>query len=45
MQPLLFVAGKNEMKEHQLTHEGEEFIHVLEGELKLHVGDVEYTLK
>lgn len=45
MQPFLFVANKGEVKEHHLTHEGEEFIHILEGELKLQVGNVEYTLK
>ena len=45
MQPFLFVARKGEVKEHRLTHEGEEFIHVLEGVLKLRVGNVEYTLK
>ncbi len=45
MQPFLFVARKGEVKEHRLTHEGEEFIHVLEGELRLQVGNVEYTLK
>lgn len=45
MQPFLFEARKGEVKEHRLTHEGEEFIHVLEGELKLQVGNVEYTLK
>lgn len=45
MQPFLFVARKGEVKEHHLTHEGEEFIHILEGELKLQVGSVEYTLK
>jgi transcriptional regulator with XRE-family HTH domain len=44
MQPFLFVANKGEVKEHRLTHEGEEFIHILEGELKLQVGNVEYLL-
>lgn len=45
MQPFLFVANKGEVKEHNLTHEGEEFIHILEGELKLKVGNIEYILK
>jgi Predicted transcriptional regulators len=45
MQPFLFVARKSEVKEHLLTHEGEEFIHILEGELKLQVGNIVYTLK
>jgi transcriptional regulator with XRE-family HTH domain len=45
MQPFLFVARKGEVKEHHLTHEGEEFIYVLEGTMKFQVGDVEYSLK
>ncbi|MDD4990913.1 MAG: XRE family transcriptional regulator [Paludibacter sp.] len=45
MQPFLFVANKGEVTEHHLTHEGEEFIHVLEGEMKLQVGTLEYLLK
>jgi len=45
MQVFLFVANKGEVKEHHLTHEGDEFIYVLEGEMKLQVGNLEYTLK
>jgi transcriptional regulator with XRE-family HTH domain len=45
MQPFLFVARKGQVKEHHLTHEGEEFIYVLEGKMKFQVGDVEYSLK
>jgi mannose-6-phosphate isomerase-like protein (cupin superfamily) len=45
MQPFLFVARKGEVKEHRLSHDGEEFIYVLEGTLKLQVGDIGYTLK
>ena len=45
MQPFLFVGEKGEVKEHHLTHEGEEFIHVLEGEMKLQVGNLEYAMK
>lgn len=45
MQPFLFIGKKGEVKEHHLTHDGEEFIYVLEGEMKLQVGNLEYTLK
>jgi transcriptional regulator with XRE-family HTH domain len=45
MQPFFFVAKKGEVKEHHLTHEGEEFIYVLEGQMKFQVGDIEYSLK
>lgn len=45
MQPFLFVARKGEVKPHHLTHEGEEFIYVLEGEMKFQVGSTEYSLK
>lgn len=45
MQPFLFVARKGEVKPHQLFHEGEEFIFVLRGEMKMQVGETEYTLK
>lgn len=45
MQPFLFVAKKGEVTPHQLSHEGEEFIFVLDGEMKMKVGDAEYTLR
>ncbi|HYQ58426.1 MAG TPA: XRE family transcriptional regulator [Draconibacterium sp.] len=45
MQPILFVANKGEVKEHQLTHDGEEFIYVLEGEVVVEVGEKRYTLQ
>ncbi|QEC72154.1 helix-turn-helix domain-containing protein [Arachidicoccus ginsenosidivorans] len=44
MQPFLFVARKSEVIAHQLTHEGEEFIYVIEGAMKMQVGDTEYLL-
>ncbi len=44
IQPFLFVAKKGEVKKHKLTHEGEEFIYVLEGKMTLKVGSIEYTL-
>jgi mannose-6-phosphate isomerase-like protein (cupin superfamily) len=45
MQPVLMRACKGEVKAHTVRHEGEEFIYVLEGELKVHIGSVEYHLK
>ena len=45
MQPFLFIARKGEVKPHQLSHEGEEFIYILSGEMKMQVGEMEYHLK
>ena len=44
MQPFLFVARKGEVKVHQLSHDGEEFIYVIQGEMMMKVGDTEYKL-
>lgn len=46
MQPFLFVSKKNEQdSRHTFSHNGEEFIYILEGEMEYKVGNVEYTLK
>jgi transcriptional regulator with XRE-family HTH domain len=45
MQPFLFVARKGEVKEHHLAHEGEEFMFVLQGAMKVQVGSSEWTLR
>jgi len=45
MQPFLFKALKGEVVPHQLSHEGEEFIYIIEGEMKMQVAEVEYLLK
>ncbi|PJJ83572.1 helix-turn-helix domain-containing protein [Mucilaginibacter auburnensis] len=45
MQPFLFVAKKGEVKPHQLSHDGQEFVYVVEGEMKMTVGDTDYTLR
>ena len=45
MQPLLIRACKGQVKTHTVHHEGEEMIYVLDGELKVHIGNVEYLLK
>lgn len=45
MQPYLFTACKRKVKPEPLSHAGEEFVYVLEGEMKYRVGAVEYTLR
>lgn len=45
MQPVLVYGRKGQVKPHSVSHAGEEFIIVLEGEVKAHVGDAEYCLK
>jgi quercetin dioxygenase-like cupin family protein len=44
MQPFLFVAKKGEVVPHELSHEGEEFIYVIKGQMKMQVGETEYLL-
>ena len=44
-QPFLFEAKRDEIKSQALAHKGEEFVYMLEGEMKYRVGSVEYTLK
>ncbi|WP_246315346.1 helix-turn-helix domain-containing protein [Paenibacillus foliorum] len=46
MQPFLFVSRKEENdSKNAYSHNGEEFIFILEGEMRYKVGSVEYTLK
>ncbi|MEO7537237.1 MAG: XRE family transcriptional regulator [Ferruginibacter sp.] len=45
IQPFLFVARKGEVIPHELSHEGEEFIYVIKGQMKMQVGEVGYSLK
>ncbi len=45
MQPFMFVARKGEVKQHEVSHEGEEFIYIISGQMKMQVGEVEYLLK
>jgi quercetin dioxygenase-like cupin family protein len=45
MQPFLFVARKGEVTPHELSHEGEEFIYIVKGQMKMQVGEMEYLLK
>lgn len=44
MQPFLFVAKKGEVVPHELSHEGEEFIYVIKGQMRMQVGDVFHVL-
>lgn len=45
MQPVLVYGRKGEVKYHSVSHAGEEFIIVLEGEVQAHIGKTEYRLK
>jgi len=45
MQPVLIIGQRGQVKPHSVVHDGEEFIIILEGEVKMHVGNQEYTLK
>lgn len=44
MQPYLFVAQRGEVKSHVLSHEGQEFIYVLSGQMKYKVSNIEYEM-
>ena len=44
MQPYLFTATKGDVKTSRFSHSGEEFIYVLEGEMRYRIGSVEYTM-
>lgn len=45
MQPFLFVVKKGEVKRHVVSHPGEEFVFVVEGEILFKVGDTEFRLR
>ncbi len=45
MQPFLFSAKKDEVVPHRLSHEGEEYVFIVSGEMKMTVGEIEYVLK
>lgn len=44
MQPVLIRSCKGEVKPHILTHDGEEFIIVIEGQVQITIGTIVYTL-
>lgn len=45
MQPFLFTAKKGDVKPHQLSHEGEEFIYIIQGEMEMQVGETTHVLR
>lgn len=45
MQPVLVYGRKGQVKAHSVSHTGEEFILVLEGELQAHIGNTHYHLR
>ena len=45
MQPFLFTARRKDVVPHRVSHEGEEFVFIIEGEMTMTVGDVDYSLK
>lgn len=45
MQPYLFTATKGNAASSRFSHRGEEFIYVLEGEMRYRIGSVEYTMR
>lgn len=45
MQPFLFEVRKGKVKQHTLSHAGEEFLFVIEGEILFRVGHVEYRMR
>jgi transcriptional regulator with XRE-family HTH domain len=44
MEPILFEARRGEVKRKPLSHRGEEFVLVLNGQMRYRVGSVEYLL-
>lgn len=44
MEPILFEARRGEIKRKALSHRGEEFVFVLDGQMRYRVGSVEYLL-
>ena len=45
MHPILIYAKKGELRPHEVVHQGEEFIHVLEGEMVFTVSGEHYLLR
>ena len=44
MQPFLFVAKKGKVIPHEVSHEGEEFVYIIKGQMTMQVGETEYLL-
>ena len=45
MQPFLFVVQRGKVKKHAVSHVGEEFLCVLEGEILFTVGDTQFRMR
>lgn len=45
IQPLLFFAKKGEVRNHVVSHQGEECIYIISGEMDFHVGGKIYKMK
>jgi transcriptional regulator with XRE-family HTH domain len=45
MQPFLFEVRKGKVRKHAVSHAGEEFLFVIEGEILFRVGYVEYRMR
>lgn len=43
-QPYLFEIKKGTLRRHSVTHTGEEFLYVLRGTIRFHVGNINYTM-
>jgi transcriptional regulator with XRE-family HTH domain len=43
-QPYLFEIKKGTLRRHSVTHTGEEFIYVITGSIRFHVGNINYTM-
>jgi transcriptional regulator with XRE-family HTH domain len=45
MQPFLFTANRGEVVPHRLSHDGEEYVFIIDGEMEMTVGEIAYILK
>lgn len=45
MQPILIYAKKGELRPHEVVHQGEEYIYVIEGEMVFTVGGEQFLLR
>ncbi len=45
IQPYMITARKGEVRQHGFSHEGEEFIYMISGEMDYKVGATQYTLR
>jgi transcriptional regulator with XRE-family HTH domain len=45
MQPVMVCSKKGEVRTHSFSHDGEEFIYVIQGEVQIHIGNTTYRLK